>query len=316
MHERPSRAALYGALVLHTLLTAGTYLFAKRTLAEVPALTLGLLRFGGASVCLALLLRRLLPPGRRLPPRPLRRKILVLSFVAVPLNQGLFLYGLQLSTASHAALFYSLTPLFVLLLAQALLGEFPGYRTAAGTALALGGTLWVLFHRGMDFSRGPLVGDLLLLVAVLAWAVYTAEGRELVARHGALPTIAWTLIGGTILYLPLGIGSLLLASNRAALLRASPAAWWGILYLCVVTSVVAYLIWYWALGYLAAARVAVFSNLQPLATALLAQLFLGERLSAAFALGAVVVIGGVLLAQWRGGREKVPALLDEAAADS
>lgn len=313
MHPRPARTALYGALVVHTLLSAGTYLFAKRTLAEVPALPLGLLRFGGASLCLALLLRRLLPPGRRLPPRGARRKLLLLSFVAVPLNQGFFLYGLQLSTASHAALLYSLTPLFVLLFAQALLGEFPGYRTAAGTALAVAGTLWVLFHRGMDLSRGPLGGDLLLLVAVLAWAVYTAEGRELVARFGALPTIAWTLIGGTLLYLPLGLGSLLFSSNRAALARASPAAWWGVLYLCVVTSVVAYLIWYWALGHLAAARVAVFSNLQPLATALLAQIFLGERLTAAFLGGALVVISGVLLAQGSGERESGPALVEHPA---
>jgi len=49
-----------------------------------------------------------------------------------------------------------------------------------------------------------------------------------------------------------------------------------------MTSVVAYLLWYWALAHLAAARVAIFTNLQPLATALLGQLFLGERVTAAF----------------------------------
>jgi len=51
-------------------------------------------------------------------------------------------------------------------------------------------------------------------------------------------------------------------------------------YLIVMTSVVAYLLWSWALAHLAAARVAVFTNLQPLATALLAQAFLGERVTA------------------------------------
>jgi drug/metabolite transporter (DMT)-like permease len=310
MHApRPKAALLYGALLFNTLLSAGTYLWAKRTLVEIPALTLGLMRFAGASVLLALLLLRLRPPGARIPPRSAWRKLLLLSFFAVPMNQGFFLYGLQLSTAAHAALLYTLTPLFVLLLAQALIAEAPGWRTSLGTALALGGTIYVLFQRGLGaeaWGRGPFTGDLLLLVAVFAWAIYTAEGRPVVARFGALPTIAWTLIGGTVLFLPLGLGSLLVESNRAAVAHASAQAWWGLLYLCVVTSVIAYLLWYWALKHLEAARVAIFSNLQPLAVALLAHIFLGEQITAPFMLGAFVVIGGVLLAQWNKAVESPP----------
>jgi drug/metabolite transporter (DMT)-like permease len=318
MHARarPPAALLYGALIAHTLISAGTYLFAKRALIEIPALPLGLLRFTGASILLGLLLLRLRPPGQRLPPPHARRKILLLALVCVPLNQGFFLYGLQLSTAAHAALLYTLTPLFVLLLAQALLGEFPGWRTALGTALALGGTVFVLLQRGLDLSRGPLFGDLLLLVAVVAWAVYTAEGREIVGRFGALPTIAWTIIAGTLLYLPLGIGSLLVPAHRAEIAHASSAAWWGVTYLILMTSVAAYLLWYWALKHLAAARVAVFSNLQPLFTALLAHLFLGEQVTLAFLGGALLVIAGVLLAQWKSAPDAAEEALVESPAKS
>src|SRR5881227_412835 len=162
MHARarPSAVLLYGALVAHTLVSAGTYLFAKRALMEKPALPLGLLRFAGAA--LLLLLRRARPAAERFPPRREWKKLLLLAAVAVPVNQILFLYGLQLSSAAHAALLYTLTPLFVLLLAQALLGEFPGWRAALGTALALGGTIYVLLQRGAGTSREPLGGDLLL----------------------------------------------------------------------------------------------------------------------------------------------------------
>ena len=316
MHARARPVLLYGALLAQTLISAGTYLFAKRALTEIPALPLGLIRFAGASTLLGLLMLRLKPRGQRLPPRSAWKKILLLSFVAVPVNQGFFLYGLQLSTAAHAALLYTLTPVFVLLLAQALLGEFPGWRAALGTVIALVGTVWVLFQRGLDVSKGPLVGDLLLLIAVLAWAVYTAEGREIVNAYGALPTIAWTLIGGTLLYLPLGLGSLLSAANRADIARASPQAWWGIAYLIVVTSVIAYLLWYWALKHLAAARVAVFTNLQPLATAFLAHVFLGEHVTAGFLAGAVVVIAGVLLTQWRSAPDATEEALIESPAKS
>ena len=294
---RPRPALLYGALVLQTCLSAGTYLLAKRALVEIPPLPLGLLRFAGASVCLAGLLAWLLPRGARLPPKGERKKLWALAFVAVPLNQGFFLVGLSLSTAAHAALLYSLTPVFVLLLAQALLREVPGVRSAIGTALALAGTLFVLLQRGVDLSGGPLVGDLLLIGAVLAWAVYTTGGRPLVARHGPLPTTAWSLIGGTLLFLPIGLIALAAPQARAQVAHASSAAWIGVLYLSVVASVVSYLLWYWALAWLPAAKVAVFTNLQPLATAVLAHFTLGEQISTSFVAGALVVMTGVVLAQ-------------------
>jgi drug/metabolite transporter (DMT)-like permease len=315
MHARvrPPAAVLYGALLAHTFVSAGNYLFAKRALMEIPALPLGLIRFAGASLLLLVLLRRVLPPGTRMPPREWRRRLLFLSLVGVPVNQGLFLSGLQLSTAAHAALLYTLTPLFVLLLAQVLLREFPGWRVAMGTALALGGTVYVLIQRGLDVSQGPLIGDLLLLVAVIAWTIYTTKGREAVGQLGAFPVIAWTIIAGTLLYLPLGLGVLLVPSYRADIAHASAEAWWGVAYLIVMTSVVAYLLWSWALAHLAAARVAVFTNLQPLVTALLANVFLGERITAGFLGAAAVVIAGVVLAQWRATDAAEEALLESPA---
>jgi drug/metabolite transporter (DMT)-like permease len=298
-------ALVYAGLVLHTLLSAGTYLFAKRTLVEMPPLPLGLIRFCGASIFLAALVVRARPRGQRLPPRTALRKLLLLAFVGVPLNQGFFLVGLSLSTAAHAALLYTLTPLFVLLLAQALLREAPGARTSVGTVLALGGTLFVLLSRGATHG-GALLGDVLLLVAVVAWAFYTAEGRDLVARHGAIATIAWTLIGGTALYAPIGVGSLFFPGALERIAHVSIEGWLGVVYLVFVTSVVAYLLWYWALAHLPAARVAVFNNLQPLATALLAQAVLHERATWSFFAGAAVVISGVVLAQSAGRTPPLP----------
>jgi len=143
-----------------------------------------------------------------------------------------------------------------------------------------------------------------------------------VALYGAL--LAHTLVSaGNYLFakralmeipaLPLGLGALLVPSYRVDIARASAAAWWGVGYLILMTSVVAYLLWYWALAHLAAARVAIFTNLQPLATALLGHLVLGERMTAAFFSAAAVVIAGVLLAQWRATDAAEEALLESPA---
>jgi len=287
----PSRALLYAALLLHTFLSAATYLIARRALTEIPPLPLGLFRFVLAGAVLALLLWRLLPPGRRLPPREQRRALWRLSFIAVPLNQGFFLIGLSLSSAGHAALLYSLTPVVVLLLSHA-----PHGREIAGAALALGGTLWVLLQRGAG-AGAPVLGDALLALAVLAWALYMTGARRFVAEHGALPTTAWSLIGGTALFLPIGLAALAPAPARAQIASASAGAWLGLVYLALATSVIAYLLYYWALGKLAPVQVAVFSNLQPLATALLAHFTLGEQITPRFVAGAVIVMAGVVLTQ-------------------
>src|SRR5438094_566462 len=195
MATPPRRALLYGGLLLHTILSAGSYLWGKSALREIPPLPLGLLRFLGASALLALLLLRVRPRGQRLPPRSAWPQLLVLAFVVVPVSQGFFLTGLAASTAAHAA---------------------PG-----------------AVHR---------------------------------------------------------------------IVHASGAAWLGVAYLVLVTSVVAYLLWYWALAHLPAARVAIFTNLQPLATAVLAHVFLGEHVTPQFIGGALVVISGVVIAQLRAPR--------------
>src|SRR5438105_2396613 len=73
MHVRARPTLVYGALIAQTFFSAGTYLFGKRALTEIPALPLGMIRFAGASLLLAMLLLRLKPPGQRLPPRQARR---------------------------------------------------------------------------------------------------------------------------------------------------------------------------------------------------------------------------------------------------
>jgi drug/metabolite transporter (DMT)-like permease len=64
-----------------------------------------------------------------------------------------------------------------------------------------------------------------------------------------------------------------------------------------MTNVVAWLLYSWALSRAEASRVAVWSNLQPVLTALLAWAMYGERLTAQFAAGGAMVLLGVLLTE-------------------
>ncbi len=289
-----TNAAVYAALTAQTLVSAGTYLAATRAMYEVPPETVMVVRLVLGGVVFAALL--LTTPGRVLPPARAVPMLSVLGFLAGPCNQGLFLYGLSLSTPAHAALLYALTPIGVYLLSVATGRERATAMRVWGIGIAFVGVVVLLLGRGLMAALGPLVGDLFILAAVAAWVVYTTEGKRLLAEHGPIRTTAWTIIAGGLFAAPMGPAFL----DVERLRTASATAWLCIGYLVVLTSVVAYLLWYFALSRIAASKAAVFTNLQPVATALAAWVVLGEPLVWEVWVGGALVLAGVRLTQRTG----------------
>lgn len=279
------------ALVASQLITGGTYLMVKIALREFDPVTLGMWRFGIAGLIYAIVLAGI---GQlRLPSGPDRRKILLAAFFAVPLNQGLFLFGMQYTLAAHGAVLYATTPIFVLLFSAMAGGERPTALRIGGIALSLFGVVVVLTHRGFDVNGGSLFGDGLVFLAVLIWALYTLLTKDLVRRSSALTVTGQALAYGALLSLPLGLPLM----NWNAVSQASNTGIGAMLYLAILTSVLAYFVFGWALTHLDASRVAVVSNLQPVVAALLAWQFLGEPIGWGFWAGTALVAIGVGLTQ-------------------
>lgn len=284
--------AIYALMLVHSLASAGTYLFAKRALVELNAYELGLARFSLAAVCyLALLLWKR--------PRIERQdwlSFLLLGFIAVPINQGFFLVGLAHTTAGHSALLYALTPIFVFLLARLRLGERATLGKVVGIAFAFAGVVVVLFARNAlaaGAARETLYGDLLVLVAVVAWALFSVLGKPFAEKYGPTVTTGLSLVIGSLLFLPVGVWE----SHLQHFWSLSATGWSMVAYLVLVTSVAAYLIYYWALARVEASRVAVFSNLQPVMTAALAWALYGEKLTTSFVAGGALVLAGVVMTE-------------------
>lgn len=281
----------YLALLAQVLISALTYLVAKSALASFGPLEVMLLRAAGSAPLFALLLWFM--PAPRLPRRDEWLPIIMLGLLGAPLNQGFFLVGLESSTPSHAALLYALTPLLVFIIAALAGHERPSRIKLLGIALAFAGVLIVLSERGLMQQGAVLRGDLLIFVGVLSWAVYSIWGRQRASVHGAIRVTSWTILAGTLMSLPLGAFVL----EPAHLAAASATAWAGIAYLCVMTSFVAYLLWYAALARIEASKATVWSNLQPVATAALSYIVYATPISSGFALGGVLVLSGVVLTQ-------------------
>jgi len=285
-------APVLAALFCHVLISAGTFIVAKVALRDFDPMALAQLRFALAGLGLF----GVLVARGGLDFRSVRRSwraLALLGGIGTTLNQGLFLAGLSHSTPAHAALLYAATPIIVLCLALARGQERASAIRAVGVALAFGGVLFLLLGRGLTFDARWIGGDVLIFLAVIAWAVYTTRGKELIARHGVLPVTAWATLFGALCFLPVGVPAL--AAQDWS--RVSAAGWWSLGYIAALTSVVSYLLWGWALARVEASRVAVFTNLQPIATALLAWALLGEPLTLHFLAATAFVLTGVWLAE-------------------
>ncbi len=281
----------YLILVLQILLSGGTHVVAKAATNTVPPVVLTFLRtLISSTLYVAYIIYAKLPfkyRGKDLV------SIFFLGLISVPVNQFIFLYGIKRTTATNAALLYSLTPVIVMFISHFYLKEKITLSKALGALIALSGVIIIIGEKGITLGLTYIKGDLLVFSAVVAWAMYTVLGRKLVIKHGAINTTIYSALIGSIAFSPFGVA----ASVNYRYSEISTGTWMEIIYLGIITSIVGYVLWYYALSKIDATKVAVFTNGQPIATAILSAIFLGQVITTTFIIGAVITITGVLITQ-------------------
>ena len=212
----------------------------------------------------------------------------VTGFVAFPV---LFTVGQERTSATHAAIILAALPVFTGAYAAVAVRRRPSRRWLAGCTVALAGEAGVVAIRSGGGDADPtLAGDLIVLASALVVALGYVAGA-LLGRQGyrSVSTTFWGVALGAALVAPLGLG--LLAADGVP--RADAEAWAAVVFLALVTSIVGYVGWYWALARGGIARIATIQFVQPLSGIALAALVLSERLTPQLGLAAAVVLAGV-----------------------
>jgi drug/metabolite transporter (DMT)-like permease len=217
----------------------------------------------------------------------------LLGLISVPGNQFGYLYGLHHTTPANAALLYAMTPAFVVLAQKFILRQKVGLRRMIAVAVAFAGAVIILFESDVNFGQSYFLGNAIIFLAVIAWTAYTLLGRSFAINYGVIESTGLSMAAGTILALPL----LLIFPHAIANSTLDIGTWTAILYLGVVTSLIGYSLWYYALKRIPASRVAVFTNIQPVLTTVVSVAFMGVTLTSSFVIGGSIVLIGVLLTQ-------------------
>jgi drug/metabolite transporter (DMT)-like permease len=238
----------------------------------------------------------LLAGGRqRMPADHRSRKLLGISaaagFVVFPV---VYTVGQQRTSALHGVMILALLPVFTGAYAAIVARRMPRPMWLVGCAVALVGEVALIGGRGAVAGDATLAGDLLVLAAALCVSAGYVAGAMLPPRGlSSLATTLWGVVLGTVVLLPLVVGFL----ARDGVPQAGATAWGAVLFLAVVTSILGYIGWYWALDRGGIARVATLQFLQPVSGLVLAAIVLGETVTVPIAVGGTVIIVGVVIAQ-------------------
>ncbi len=288
-----SRSSLVPLAVgcMAVLLWGGSPIATRVAVTGIDPLTTGLLRSVLAlplALPLALALRLRLPRNWR--DWGLMLVAAIGSYVVFPI---LFSIGVRHTTASHAALVHASTPLFTGVIAAALERRWPAGWWWLGVVVALTGeVLLIALSRGFQEPGVTVYGDLVVFAACVAVAFGYVAGGSLSRSLGSLAVTFWGLVIAALLTVPA-----MLVIPVDQLVHAGPAALAGLAYLVVISSVIGYVAWNWALAHGGIARMGVLQFAQPVLTICFAVLLLRESLSPSIVLSTIVILSGVALAR-------------------
>ena len=280
------RAVLQALLV--TFLWSTSWVLIKTSLEEIPPLIFAGLRYSLAALILL--------PGLRYHRKALHTltrtdwvQLAVLGLVFYTLTQGGQFLTLKYLPATTFSLLLNFTTVLVAVFGIFGLKEIPSGRQWMGILIFLAGVL-LFFYPSISVA-GPLLGLLVAGFTVLANAVASFLGRS-VNRQQRFPPLVVTVISmgiGAMVLLTIGI----VTEDWPSLGLKSLGV---ILWLAVVNTAFAFTLWNKSLQTLSAVESSIINNTMLVQIAILAWVFLGERLDTLDILGLGLASVGILLA--------------------
>ena len=297
-------------MTLPPLMWAGNAVVGRLMVGSVPPLALNAMRW-------ALALALLAPLGWRVlrAPRVIGARIAhlgLLGLLGVGSYNALQYLAVHTSSPINVTLIASSSPVFMMAIGALFFDAPPGRAQLAGGVLSIGGVLLVVSRGSLEtlLAVRLVAGDLYMLLATALWGFYSwMLARPPASMRGAeRPAWDWA----EFLFVQMLFGTLWAALMAAAegVVAPQPFTWDGrvlaaLLFVAVGPSLIAYRCWGLGVAKAGPAVAAFFSNLTPLAAALLSALLIGEPprpyhgLAFALIIAGIVVSSGVLAARAR-----------------
>jgi len=213
--------------------------------------------------------------------------------------QAAFAAAVDLTTTTNAAILFSLSPIFSVILNYVTGREKPTVVNWLGLAIAfIGGAVMVLSDgQGVSVESKHLIGDAMMLLAAILWAVTAFLSEGCLKKYGGLKTTAWSL--------PSGVAGLVLFSGsayaRLDLTSIPGSAWWSLAFAILGATVIGVVMFYDALPHLGTRQVMSSMYLIPAIAILSSCVLTRSWLTGAELAGIALALFGVMLAKRKTG---------------
>lgn len=271
----------------------------KFTLSSFPPIIFLTYRFALASA-LGAALWAVRPPKMRLNAATVPN-IVLHSVLAVPLGLGLLFFGYDKTTSLTGTVISATGPIMVAIAGMVMLKEHITKPERLGIALALLGTLIITVGPMLVVNGHPLIsfeGNLLVIASLVVDAIATVIAK--VSLRDRVPALALTNISfmiGLLCFLPFLLVSYSIQEVAAIIMSAPLSAHLGVFYMAFLSGTLAYTLQKVAMKTIEIGEVAVFNYLFPIWAAPLSLLWLGEKITLPFVIGACVIATGVVIAE-------------------
>ncbi|MFE0561882.1 DMT family transporter [Priestia megaterium] len=275
-------------LALAASIWGGMYVVVKVVVAVIPPLELVWIRY--VIAILALVIIGLI---KRQSWRINKRHIPLIVAIGVIGNAISIVtqeYGTMLSSAQMGAIITSSTPAFMVIFARLILKEKLNMKKGISICLATIGVLLIVGNGHINMSSQ--LGGISLLMAALTWALMSILIKRVPNSYSPVVITTYSILVAILVLTPFvykGLGEIHISK------LADPTIGGGLLYLGIVSTALAFILWNRGLQLLNASSGGLFFFFQPLVGTLLGWLLLGESIGGTFWIGSFLILSGVLL---------------------
>ncbi len=279
---------------------AATFSVAKYGLREIGPLAFAALRFLASAVLMVIWVW--MAEGR-----PVIKKedwiwVVLVGLAQIGVYQIFFSVGLYYTTASNSALLLGTAPMWTAIIAVASRQERIAPLQVVGILLSFTGLALVIAagNGNLALTWENFRGDILTLIAAVLTASAAVISKRPLRSYSALRLMSISMVCGSLFLMPFAWPEIM-AQEWA---QVSWGAWLALAYSVVLGAVISYVLWFKSVGEIGATRTVIYNTLIPPVAVFIAILTLGERFTPWQALGAIVVLGGVILTRFAPVRER------------
>lgn len=273
--------ALIGIL---SLLWGASFFFYKVLVAELGPFTIVFGRVLIAALVLNILLRA---RGEKLPATFAEwRGYLVMAALNNVIPFALIAYGERHISSGLASIINAMTPIFTVLVAHwATHNEKLSWNKVAGVGFGFAGVIVLIGPSALnDLGGGNLIGELACLAATISYGFGGVYSRRF-AGQPLIKVVAAQMTAATLLVAPLAA----LFERPWSLPMPSVAVWGALFGISLLSTVVAYLLFFRVLAKSGATNISLVTFLLPISAVLLGVVFLGEQVNASAVAGMLVI---------------------------